>query len=219
MPGSVENYVRRWHAAVEKQPMGDIPYDAPVSPESTLFYQSARSSPMGEGIWVMPDFGDAICFFRYVEIPDDLEPPEPRDEALQAEIAAMLPGLVIVQESWEQRRPKLTDERLLERKAQADLALDALLEAFVREGYQRDMPDRLRTVVNTAMVDWEVEEIWVLPGDLPELLAFVGNPLTDHFPYEDDDDKAEAEARAPSFDLDNPEHREALKERVQSLFL
>lgn len=199
--------------------MDDIPYDAPITPESTLFYQSARSTPMGEGVWAMPDFGDAICFFRYVEIPDDLELPKPLDEEVQAEIEAMLPGLAMMQEAWEQRRPKLTDERLLERKALADQALDALLEEFVREGYQPDMPDRLRKVVNAAMVDWEVEEIWVLPGDLPELLTFAGNPLTDHFPYEDDEDKEEAEARAPAFDLGNPEHRAALKERVQSLFL
>ena len=214
MPRSVEEYAQRWRQAVEKQPLGDIPYDAPITPESTLFFQSARSTPMGEGIWAMPDFGDAICFFRYLEIPQDLEPPEPLSEDAQAEIAATLPGLAMMQESWEQRRPKITDDGLLERKARADRALDALLDEFVREGYQPDMPDRLRTVVNAAMTDWEVEEIWVLPGDLPELLEFTGNPLVSY-----DDEDGEGGADAPAFDLDNPEHRVALKERVETMFL
>lgn len=228
MPQSVEEYARRWRKAVDENKQGDIPYDAPITPESTLFFQSARSTPMGEGIWSMPDFGDAICYFRYVEIPEDLEPGEPLEEDAQAEIAASLPGLAMMQESWEERRPKLTNEQLRERKAKAEQALDALLDEFVREGYQPEMPDRLREVVNTAMVDWEVEEIWVLPGDLPALLKFTGNPLIDPDLYDDeeeddeeegDEDEAEKASHATPFDLNNPEHRAALKERVESMFL
>ena len=222
MPRSVEEYARRWQAALETHKDNDIPYEAPITPESTLFFQSARSSPMGEGIWAMPDFGDAICFFRYVEIPQDLHLPEPVDEESQAEMAAMLPGLAMMQESWEQRHPKATDAELLERKAQADQALDALLDEFVREGYQPDMPDRLRAIVNTAMIDWEVEEIWALPDDLQAVLKYTGNPLIDYDADVDEDedvDEENLEANVPPFDLNNPEHRAALRERIDTMFL
>jgi hypothetical protein len=227
VPRSVEEYVRRWQEAVNTHKHNDIPYEAPITPESALFFQSACSTPMGEGIWAMPDFGDAICFFRYVQIPQDLEPPTSLADDAQEELAATLPGLAMMQESWERRRPKLSDEELQARKAQAEQALDALLAQFVREGYQPDMPDRLRDVVNAAMTDWEVEEIWVLPGDLSALLKYTGNPLVSYDDEEgeegeDVDEEADQETleeNAPTFDLNNPDHRAALRERIDTLFL
>src|SRR5260221_2344397 len=42
--------------------------------------------------------------------------------------------------------------------------------------------------------------------------SFLGNPLADYDAYEND---VEAEAHAPAFDLNNPEHRTALKERSE----
>lgn len=217
---TVRDYAQRWQEAIEHDTVIEIGRDADLTPQSTLFFQSARSTPMGEGIWSMPDFGDAICFFRYSEIPDDLNAlgSEPADDAAE-EIAAMLPGFKMMQDSWAQRQPKWTHEQVAARKAKADEALDALLEDFVRVGYQPNMPDRLRTIANAALTDWEVEEIWNLPGDLPELLKFTGNPLTDHFPYDDEADEQAAEARAPVFDLNNAVHRAALKERIWEMFL
>ncbi|HZC06463.1 MAG TPA: hypothetical protein VE338_12575 [Ktedonobacterales bacterium] len=222
MPKTVDEYVRRWETVFAGTEVDGLPYDVALTPQSALFFQSARSTPMGEGIWTMPDFGDAICFFRYVEIPDDLEPPKPPTPAeheANVELAATLPGLAMMQESWERRRPQITAEQLLTRQARANEALDALLADFVREGYQPEMANRLRQTVNDAMLDWEVEEIWILPEDLAPLLEFSGNPLTDHYPYEDDDDMREAEARAPQFDLNVPAHRAALKQRLSEMFL
>ena len=61
----------------------------------------------------------------------------------------------------------------------------------------------------------------MLPDDLPELLKFTGNPLIDLDLYDDDEEAEEAEeaAHAPQFDLNNAEHRAALKQRVDSMFL
>ncbi len=53
--------------------------------------------------------------------------------------------------------------------------------------------------------------MYVLPGDLDALLHFVGNPLADSDAYETEE---EAKAHAPAFDLNNPEHRAALKESI-----
>jgi len=61
------------------------------------------------------------------------------------------------------------------------------------------------------MLEFELDKVYVLPGDLDSLLKFVGNPLADYDAYETEE---EAEAHAPPFDLNNPEHRAALKERI-----
>jgi hypothetical protein len=74
------------------------------------------------------------------------------------------------------------------------------------------MSKRLREIVNRSLFDFEIHEVYVLPGDLEALLSFLGNPLADYDVYENDDD---AEAHAPAFDLNNPEYREALKERIE----
>lgn len=213
MPRSVADYVRKW------KPASDDGYSEheDITPESTLIFQTARSTPMGEGIWPMPDFGDAICFFRYYEIPKELDP-GPSIQGLE-DMAASLPGFAMMLYAWNQRKPSFTTEQVLARKSTANEALDALLDEYVRDGYQPDMPDRLGEIANAALTDFEVERFWVLPGDLLELLKFTGNPLTDHFPYDDEADEQAAEARAPVFDLNNAEHRAALKERIWEMFL
>jgi hypothetical protein len=86
-----------------------------------------------------------------------------------------------------------------------------LLEEFVRLGYQSEMKKRLKEKVNESLIEFEFDEVYVLPGDLEALLSFTGNPLADYDAYETEE---EAEAQAPAFDLSNSEHREALKERI-----
>jgi hypothetical protein len=65
--------------------------------------------------------------------------------------------------------------------------------------------------LNHSLLDFELHKVYVLSEDLDALLSFLGNPLVDYDTFEDE---AEAEAHAPAFDLNNPEHGEALKERI-----
>jgi hypothetical protein len=60
--------------------------------------------------------------------------------------------------------------------------------------------------VISLRIPWDV-----LSKDLDALLSSLGNPLADYDAYETEE---EAEAHAPAFDLNNPEHRAALKERI-----
>ena len=73
------------------------------------------------------------------------------------------------------------------------------------------MSKRLREIVNNSLLDFELHEVYVLSRDLDALLSSLGNPLADYDAYETEQ---EAEAHAPAFDLSNPEHRAALKERI-----
>lgn len=209
---TVEDYAHRWQAAVEHEREGDIPFDADVTTESVVIFESARSTPMGEGMTALPDFGDAICFYRYFRIPRELGFAAQAMSRMDPEFAAMLPGLEMMQASWEQRRPKLTTEQLREREARATLALDALLEEFVRDGYCPGMEERLIQGANAGLLDFELHKVYVLPRDLPELLRVVGNPFANYDAYRGAE---EAEANAPAFDFNNAEHRAALKESIQ----
>jgi hypothetical protein len=73
------------------------------------------------------------------------------------------------------------------------------------------MSKRLQEIVNHSLLDFELHEVYVLAGDLNALLSFLDNPLADYDAYENEE---EAKAHAPAFDLNNPEHHEALKERI-----
>ena len=139
----------------------------------------------------LPDFGDAICYYRYYRFPEELEPPEP-------------------QEQNQRRKSKLTNDELRARLTAATQALDSLLEEFV-QGYRAEMSNRLQEIVNHSSLNLHLFEVYVLPGDMDALLHFVGNPLADYDAYETEE---EAEAHAPAFDLSNPEHRAALKESI-----
>jgi hypothetical protein len=77
--------------------------------------------------------------------------------------------------------------------------------------YRVEMSKRLREIVNNSLLDFELHEVYVLSKDLDALLSSLGNPLADYDAYENEE---EAEAHAPVFDLNNPEHRAALKERI-----
>jgi hypothetical protein len=112
---------------------------------------------------------------------------------------------------WEHRRPKLSDDELLTRRIAAEQLLDALLEEFVEQGYQTGMSEHLQEIVNESLIDFELDNVYVFPGDLDALLSSLGNPLVDYDAFETEE---EAEAYAPEFDLNNPEHRAALKESI-----
>ncbi len=120
-------------------------------------------------------------------------------------------GLEIPLRRWEHHRPKLSDDELLTQRIVAVQALDALLEEFVQQGYQDGMSEHLQEIANQALIDFELDNVYVFPGDLDDLLSSLGNPLVDYDAYETEE---EAEDNAPAFDLNNPEHRAALKERI-----
>ena len=207
MSRSLQEYHERWQRAMRETHIGDPPWDADMTIESCVIFESAHSTPMGEGATAFPDFGDAICFYRHLRVPEELEP-----QAHSSDVDNLLPGLASMEQSWERRRPKLTNAQLRSRLTAAEQALDDLLEELVQRGYRAEMSKRLREIVNDSLLDFELHEVFVLPGDLDALFSFLGNPLAAYEAYENEE---EAEAHAPAFDLNNPEHREALKEHLQ----
>ncbi len=50
--------------------------DPELTNESCVIFESAHSTPMGECMTALPDFGDAICYYRYYRVPNELEPQE-----------------------------------------------------------------------------------------------------------------------------------------------
>jgi hypothetical protein len=208
MSQSLQEYHARWQQIMQQLKLGEIVEDAELTNESCVIFESAHSTPMGEGMTALPDFGDAICYYRYYRVPDELDTQE---HSTNEDVIAPL-ALEILQRRWEHRRPKLSDDELQARRVAAEQDLDAFLEEFAQQGYRTEMSKRLREIVNRSLLDFELHEVYVLPGDLEALLSFLGNPLADYDAYEND---GEAEAQAPAFDLNNPEHREALKERIQ----
>lgn len=209
----VEDYHRRWRDAAASQNLEGLAWDVDITPRSVVIIEMARSTPMGDGAHAFRDFGDAICFYRYYRIPTDLDLAEPSERHSDNEIARMLPGLVLLEQSWEQRRPHLTERQLRERGARAAAELDTMLLQYTREGYQDQMAERLPEIVNTALIDFELDALFILPKDLDRLFADIGHPLAD---YEAHDSEEQAAAAAPTFDWDNPQHREALKEHIET---
>ena len=207
MSRSIQEYHARWQQAIQQWNLSEIVEDAELTNESCVIFESAHSTPMGEGMTALPDFGDAICYYRYYRVSDELD----QQEHSTHEDVILPLGLEILQRRWEHRRPKLSDDELQARRAAAEQALDALLEKFVQQDYRTEMSKHLQEIVNQSLIDFELHDVYVLPGDLEALLSFLGNPLADYDAYEND---VEAEAHAPAFDLNNPEHRAALKESI-----
>jgi hypothetical protein len=206
MARTIEEYRTRWMEATT--PNGTAtPWDEPLTPAACIIYESARSTPLGEGCNHFPDFGDAICFYRYLRVPEELDTILHQDSG----VSHLLPGFALLESSWQRYRSRFSDEDIQRRRAEGERALDALLERFVREGYQATMGQRLIEIVDATLIDFELDEVYVLPEDLVALLERFGNPLADYDAY---DDEATAEAAAPTFDLSNPGHREALAERL-----
>ena len=207
MSRSLQEYHERWQRAMRETRIGDPPWDADVTIESCVIFESAHSTPLGEGATAFPDFGDAVCFYRYLRVPEELEPQEHSPH-----VDNLSPKLAIMEQSRERHRPKLTNAQLRSRLTAAEQALDDLLAEFVQQGYRAEMSKCLWETVNDSLLDFELHEVFVLPGDLDALFSFLGNPLAAYEAYENEE---EAEAHAPAFDLNNPEHREALKEHLQ----
>jgi hypothetical protein len=66
-------------------------------------------------------------------------------------------------------------------------------------------------IVATTLIDSDLRDVYVLPGDLALLLAHIGNPFAEcDFMIEEDD----ATPASPAFDLNAEGHRQALAERL-----
>lgn len=207
MSRPLQEYHDRWQQAMQQGNLSEMVEDPELTEESCVIFETAHSSPMGEGMSALPDFGDAICYYRYFRVVEELGPRE-----YSTNVDVILPlGLEILQKRWENRRPNLSEDEIQARHDTAVKDLDELLERFVRLGYQPEMKKRLKEIVNYALVEFELDTLYVLPGDLGAILSSLGNPLADYDRYETEE---AAEAHTPAFDLSNPEHREALKERI-----
>jgi hypothetical protein len=155
MSRPLQEYHARWQQTMQKGNLGEIVEDAELTNESCVIFESARSTPMGEDMTAFPDFGNAICFYRYFRVPDELEPQENLLEE------AILPrGLEIPLRRWEHRRPKLSDDELHARRVAAEQPLDALLEGFVQQGYRTEIGKRLQEIVNQSLIDFELHEVY-----------------------------------------------------------
>lgn len=88
----------------------------------------------------------------------------------------------------------------------------ALLERFLREGYQRDMEAELDSLIEQYCQGVEMGGLNILPDDLDEILESYGNPLVD----EEAEDEENTQP-PPVFDLNNPDHLAALQERLEGV--
>lgn len=186
------------------------PWDEELSPTSCVIFESPRAIPMGEWCTFFADFGDAVCFYRYLRIPEELEtlPTADADER-----ARPMPTATLEPSRWGRYRARFSNEEIRRRRYEGERALDKLLERFVREGYQPDMAAKLIEIVATTLIDSDLHNVYVLPGDLPQLLEQIGNPFAE-CDFMLDEEQDGVPPAAPTFDLNAQGHRKALAERM-----
>lgn len=204
MPRTLKAYQQRWHNAVNPDanfPAGQVaPWDEELTPTSCVIYESSRSMPESEGCNYFLDFGDVICYYLHLRLPEEMDaaPTQP-------------------QSRWMRYRSRFMNEEIRRRHYEGARALDKLLRRFVCEGYQPALRDKLIEIVNGTLIDFELHEVYVLPGDLDALLRSFGNPLV---LCDCDDDGVSGTSSptttmtTPAFDLSAQGHREALAEHL-----
>ena len=184
------------------------PWDEELSPTSCVIVESPRIIPMGEWCTFFADFGDAVCFYRYLRIPEELETMPTADE-----LARLAPTATLEPSTWGRYRARFSNEEIRRRRYEGERALDKLLGRFVREGYQPDMAQKLIEIVATTLIDSDLRAVYVLPNDLSLLLANIGNPFAEcDFMLDEEEDGATP--ATPAFDLNAQGHRKALAERL-----
>lgn len=143
------------------------------------------------------DFGYAVsyCLDR---LRHDLTPPDEQEDADSVE-------------RWWRMRSAFTSAELAAFWVAAEKGLTDVLQSFVLDGYSRSLGDRLREVVNAYGLDLELGEIYVIPQDLPALLARLGNPLV----WWDDDIERLPELEQQPFNFADMRHRTILARRLR----
>jgi hypothetical protein len=204
MTKTPQEYRQRWQAAMTPD-CAVAPWDEELSPISCVIFEAPRIVPMGEWCSFFADFGDAVCFYRHLRIPEELETLPTGDE-----LAQLAPTSTMAPSRWGRYRARFSNEEVRRRRYEGERALDKLLERFVREGYQPDMAQKLIEIVATTLIDSDLHDVYVLPSDLPLLLAHIGNPFAEcDFTLDEEEDGA-----SPAFDLNAQGHRQALAERL-----
>ncbi|HEY1389360.1 MAG TPA: hypothetical protein VGF38_12525 [Ktedonobacterales bacterium] len=211
MTRTPQEYRQRWQAAMTPE-CAVAPWDEELSPTSCVIFESPRVIPMGEWCTYFADFGDAVCFYRYLRIPEELET-LPTGDADADALTRLAPTATPEPSRWGRFRARFSNEEIRRRRYEGEHALDKLLERFVREGYQPDMARKLIEIVATTLIDSDLRDVYVLPGDLALLLAHIGNPFAEcNFMLDEEEDGATP--AAPAFDLSAEGHRKALAEHL-----
>lgn len=218
MTRTLQEYRQRWQDAMTPE-CTVAPWDEELSQTSCVIFESARSVALGEWCTYFADFGDAVCFYRHLRIPEELETLSTAagdgDELAQlAQLASVASVASLEPSGWSRYRARFSNEEIRRRRYEGERALDKLLERFVREGYQAEMAQKLIEIVATTLIDSDLLDVFVLPGDLPRLLAQIGNPFAEcDFMIEDEEEDSVTPA-SPAFDLNAEGHRQALAERL-----
>lgn len=214
MARTLKVYQQRWCDAMN--PEGECPtapWDDPLTSESCIIYEAAQSMPTSEGCSYFADFGDAICFYRYLRVPEELDTTA-TPASVSAGAARTVPAIETIVANWNRYRARFSTEEIRRRRYEGERALDRLLRQFVRSGYQPEMGAELIEIVNTTLLDFELRAVFALPGDLDALLANVGNPIITCDFCDDEGADVATSSAPPAFDLNARGHREALAEHL-----
>jgi len=168
---------------------GDYPDQLSITGESAIVGVDVDSMA-GSGTSVFAEFANAVCWFWR-----------------------------ICEDYWQSggKDPWIPDEQATTPLREGRIQFRTLLTRFFEDGYSHDMGQELHDIVHAvlgggwAVGGYEVSGVSVLPDDLADVLESFGNPLVE----DDGDDEASRGKPRPDFDLDNPEHFDALKQRLE----
>ena len=116
MARSLQEYQTHWQDITAQGNVLTTVEEEDLTNEMCAIFESGGTSPMDEGMLPFQDFGDAICYYRYYRLPDELEPSGSRS--------------------------KPSDDDLQARLKTATQVLDSRLEEFLQQGSQADLAKR-----------------------------------------------------------------------------
>lgn len=156
MTRTAREYLRAWERAGATSPR----LNSRLIPGTCVLETLSMVATPDQRYVFVDDFGYAVSYCRR-RLWEDLTPPYERgsDESV---------------ERWHRLRSAFSLDELTDAWTAADAALSRLLRSFVADGHSQALGDRLREIVNTYALDLELGEVYVLPQDLPALLAQVG---------------------------------------------
>lgn len=206
MPRTIHEYQHRWQNALNSE-SAHAPWEEALTTTSCIIYESARFTPLRGGCVRFPDFGDAIGYYRYLRIPEELG----ATPALGSDVAELLPDLAAAGWGWSSSRPQQSATELRRRRYEGQRALDRLLARFTCEGYHAAMGETLIEIVGETLIDIQLHAVYALPSDLPALLKRFGSP------FARDARRIGTFGGALAFDLDVSGHREALADHLAAV--